>query len=150
MKTQEAIEILESMKYDHTSNSNTMDSIAQASEMAIGALRNQSDVPDTNVGDMISRQATIDALEKHEKSNGHNYTLFVDIVSECEEIIREIPSAQPDIARDIATIIENEKDMRVILTSQPEGKKGCKVCGEAVPLSSNFCLHCGTDMRGKE
>ena len=26
-----------------------------------------------------------------------------------------MPSAQPDIARDIATIIENERDMRVIL-----------------------------------
>ena len=46
--------------------------------------------------DLISRQAAIDALAKHEKSNGHNYTLFVDIVSECAEIIRDLPSAQPE------------------------------------------------------
>lgn len=45
--------------------------------------------------DLISRQAAIEALAEHEKSNGHNYTLFVDIVSECAEIIRDLPSAQP-------------------------------------------------------
>ena len=42
--------------------------------------------------DLISRQAAIDALAEHEKSRGHNYTLFVDIVSECAEIIRNLPS----------------------------------------------------------
>jgi hypothetical protein len=57
------------------------------------ALKN---VPDTNVGDTISRQAAIDALAKHEKSKGHNYTMFVDVVSECAEIIRDLPSAQPE------------------------------------------------------
>ena len=49
------------------------------------------------MADTISRQAAIDALAEHEKSNGHNYTLFVDIVSECAEIIRDLPSAQPEI-----------------------------------------------------
>ena len=53
-----------------------------------------------DMGDLISRQAAIDALAKHEKSRGHNYTLFVDIVSECEEIIRDLPSAQPKISCD--------------------------------------------------
>ena len=49
---------------------------------------------------------------------------------ECEihlaiEALENLPSAQPDLARDIATIIENEKDMRVILkNAQPERKKG--------------------------
>lgn len=43
--------------------------------------------------DLISRQAAIDALAEHEKSKGHNYSLFVDIVSECAEIIRDIPPA---------------------------------------------------------
>ncbi len=49
--------------------------------------------------DIIYRQAAIDALAEHEKSRGHNYTLFVDIVSECAEIIRNLPSAQPEIIR---------------------------------------------------
>ena len=38
--------------------------------------------------------------------------------------IGRLPSAEPDIARDIATIIENEKDMRVILkNAQPESRR---------------------------
>ena len=48
----------------------------------------------TKMSDLISRQAAIEALEKHEKSKGHNYSLFVDVVSECEEIIRNLPSAE--------------------------------------------------------
>ena len=48
------------------------------------------------MADLIDRQAAIDALAEHEKSNGHNYTLFVDIVSECAEIIRDLPSVQPE------------------------------------------------------
>lgn len=52
---------------------------------------------DINVlsNDLISRQSAIDALAKHEKSKGHNYTLFVDIVSECAEVIRDLPSITP-------------------------------------------------------
>jgi hypothetical protein len=46
------------------------------------------------MSDLIDRKAAIDALAEHEKSRGHNYTLFVDIVSECAEIIRNLPSAQ--------------------------------------------------------
>lgn len=42
--------------------------------------------------DLIYRQAAIDALAEHEKSRGHNYTMFVDVVSECAEIIRNLPS----------------------------------------------------------
>lgn len=49
------------------------------------------------MSDLISRQDAIDALAEHEKSNGHNYTLFVDIVSECAEIIRDLPSAHPEL-----------------------------------------------------
>ena len=48
------------------------------------------------MSDLIDRQVAIDALAEHEKSNGHNYTLFVDIVSECAEIIRDLPSVQPE------------------------------------------------------
>ena len=47
-------------------------------------------------------------------------------------LVRDIaPSAQPEssqVARDIATIIENEKDMRVIASAQPD----IVACGDCI------------------
>lgn len=48
------------------------------------------------MADLIDRQAAIDALAAHERSKGHNYIMFIDVVSECAEIIRDLPSAQPE------------------------------------------------------
>ena len=65
--------------------------------------------------DTIDRQAAIDAL---------------DCINGTEEVLRSLPSAQPEpsqVARDIATIIENEQDMRVVLrNAQPD--LICKDC----------------------
>ena len=47
------------------------------------------------MNDLISRQSAIDALAKHEESQGHNYSMFRSVVSECEEIIRDLPFAEP-------------------------------------------------------
>ena len=76
--------------------------------------------------DIISRQAAIDAVKKNtfrltfaEEQNceGHVAWSAEAVYSDVMEgALLELPSAQPEqIARDIATIIENEKDMRVIL-----------------------------------
>ena len=77
--------------------------------------------------DLISRQDAIDALEKVAElfpwkvpGNRDTYDRYNeawnDAIGRAEIEIEELPSAQPEqIARDIATIIENEKDMRVIL-----------------------------------
>jgi len=48
-----------------------------------------------------------------------------NVYSELHDMISALPSTQPqDIARDIATIIENEKDMRVIAkNAQPQSEK---------------------------
>lgn len=70
------------------------------------------------MSDTISRQAAIDALAEHEKSRGHNYTLFVDIVSECAEIIRNLPSAQPEPLTD--------KEQRIFLAAMGREEKICK------------------------
>lgn len=44
------------------------------------------------------------------------------------ERVGSMPSAQPDLARDIATIIENEKDMRVILKNAQSEPHYCREC----------------------
>lgn len=64
------------------------------------------------MNDLISRQAAIDAYILHTM----DYLVGEKPRRAFTEVLRELPSAQPqDIARDIATIIENEKDMRVVL-----------------------------------
>ena len=69
--------------------------------------------------DVISRNAAIKALHDEivrrriDEDTNDDGTLDE---FDTEEILRRLPSAQPEqIARDIATIIENEQDMRVIL-----------------------------------
>ena len=73
-------------------------------------------------GDCISRQAAIDAIEPTLKSilQGNSFKA-INVMDK----IRELPSAQPDIARDIATILENERDMRVI---SQNAERNCKTC----------------------
>ena len=70
--------------------------------------------------DTIYRQAAINAVHR-------NYDTILDfrsdgetVANSVEDILSELPSAQPEpsqVARDIATIIENEKDMRVIASA---------------------------------
>lgn len=81
----------------------------------------------THSCDCISRQAAIDAVEfgityakAINKSTGEVKELFKEgnkALNEAVERIKDLPSAQSEpsqAARDIATILENEKDMRVI------------------------------------
>lgn len=75
--------------------------------------------------DLISKQAVIDAF----------WSLDVELrPSAIDAILNRInglPSAQPDVARDIATILENELDMRVMLASKPSEQPEiirCKDC----------------------
>lgn len=69
--------------------------------------------------DLISRQAAIkafhDEIVRRRIDEDTNDDGTLDEF-DTEAILRRLPSAQPEqIARDIATIIENERDMRVIL-----------------------------------
>ena len=85
--------------------------------------------------DMISRQAAIDALSFGKEmlsrvldetdvvgTDREKYSWGLGLIESSIKDIEELPSAHPEqIARDIATIIENEKDMRVILkNTEPE------------------------------
>ena len=109
--------------------------------------------------DCISRQEAIDALTH--KWDGMVTSVF--------NVLKELPSVQPDIARDIATILENEQDMRVILNApsvQPQRMRGkwiggelgrCSICGHEGNASDiwngckwMFCPNCGSDLRGTD
>ncbi len=76
-------------------------------------------------------------------------------------------TADPDadkVARDIATIIENEKDMRVILQNadrtatwvpEPDRRNHwhCSKCGYVIGIlkvDAKYCLNCGCKMREGE
>ena len=97
--------------------------------------------------DTISRQAAIDAIlavtgnssvrELYEHVQEHGLSdMWSGGVNAAIDIIIAVPSAQPqDIARDIATIIENEKDMRVVL-KQPRWIP----CSERLPGESGRYL----------
>ena len=103
--------------------------------------------------DTISRQAAIDAIlavtgnssvrELYEHVQEHGLSdMWSGGVNAAIDIIIAVPSAQPqDIARDIATIIENEKDMRVVL-KQPRWIP----CSERLPEDGTYivCLDDGS------
>ena len=63
---------------------------------ALAAEALEAYVPDMNVGDMISRQAAIDALDEIEAevADGYGYQY-----AKWREYFVEMPSAQPDIIR---------------------------------------------------
>ena len=68
------------------------------------------------MNDLISRQAALDAL-----AEWHDVAIT--------NRLNNLPSAQPEpsqVARDIATIIENEQDMRVIARNDIVRCKDCK------------------------
>ena len=121
--------------------------------------------------ELISRQAAIDAIQT---INPEGDSLINSVLGIIELKIMDLPSVQPEetieeqergidealrVARDIATIIQNEKDMRVIrkrgrwTTPTP---KDCMTyardivecsCCHAVTyqgLKMNYCPNCGS------
>lgn len=101
-----AIEVLKPLVDSYVNHANiTMkeedDDIAEALEMAVEALR-VLDVPDTNVGDMISRRAAIDAVESMLR---RKFGIGGDLA---EITLAGLPSAQPDHVADISKKVEGD------------------------------------------
>ena len=90
MNNQEAISVLESIdaKTDYFLIND--DDRAEALDMAISALQAQ-DVPDTNVGDMVSRRGAIEAVS--------NWLYDGDDRRSVDQLLSALPSAQPEIIR---------------------------------------------------
>ena len=87
--------------------------------------------------DLIDRQAAIDAVAKGLKG------VFVEYQDVAEKLLNNVPAAQPEqIARDIATIIENEHDMRVLLKNTERTKKHDLISRrEAIKTAKNVAYY---------
>ena len=103
-------------------------------------------VPDTNVGDMIHRQAAIDALRTHERKPSNKwFDNQLDIewnnaIDICCYDIEDLPSVQPE--RQNGEWIDYTED----------GYVECPFCHNATNCDGNkdelhFCFSCGADMR---
>ena len=119
--------------------------VEEALQIAITAL--QMD------GDTISRQEVLDLIRNGAVSVMvdralDTYDAVDSIVTQIKqffaECVEELPSVQPEssqIARDIATIIENEQDMRVALQPEIIRCKDCKHWREGTAFSYCDKLH---------
>ena len=111
MNNQEAILVLESINAKTDYFLINDDARAEAINMAISALQAQ-DVPDTNVGDTVSRQKVIDALSVGKEllsrvldeinvvgTGREKYSWGLGLIEAYIKDIEELPSAQLEIIR---------------------------------------------------
>ena len=108
---------------------------------------------------LIDADRAIDEILEHRGAEYHNeYECgYDDALRDAVEWLKRLPSAEPEpseVARDIATIIANEKDMRVIAQPVRKGKWVrnihdkiiCNQCGMFGNNEWNLCPNCGASM----
>lgn len=116
--------------------------------------------------DLISRQATIDALAKNMPSlttpDGtgqfdHDIQVTDEAYVDCMQIIHELPSAEPERKKgewEEIEVIADAYDISGVKTWA--SKMMCGQCGfttiaiEGHFSQYNYCPNCGADMRGGE
>lgn len=162
MTNEEAIKILEKMKARMIPLGPLLEGKSkdeEAVDMAIDALSKHcvsseqaDDVPDIHVGktdgDTISRQMAIDAL---------------DCINGTEEVLRSLPSAQPERKTDENNHYKTGYDQgfvdacKMYEKKQPEPKTGhwrkihrkafrCSECNRLSEFCTDFCPNCGSPM----
>ena len=106
------------------------------------------------MSDTISKQSVLDALNNIEiPRNASWYQYYQQALT----AVDKLPPAQPEpsqVAKDIARIVGNGEDMRVIAQGRIRGRwipvggalYQCDQCG-VVSLKRKFCSECGADMR---
>jgi hypothetical protein len=112
------------------------------------------------MNDLISRQASLEkirTLQTYKLFAGDDMILIDKAEVQTELMMLPPTESEPSqVARDIATILENEKDTRVIAT-QPETAKRivgksrggmalwyqCDMCNEPVDAQDDYCRRCG-------
>ena len=103
------------------------------------------------MSDLIERQAAIDVLAEHEKSRGHNYTLFVDIVSECAEIIRDLPTVEAEPVRHGHWEKLHKTYGEDVDCGDYDWR--CSECGKVdchnIKVEVPYCWHCGAKMNSE-
>ena len=91
-----------------------------------------ADVPDTNVGDMISRQAVIEAMRKAKDK------------SELHRMLAQLTSAQPERK---GKWVGYDGDWLKTMCK-------CSKCGAMIDINEKyrnfFCYHCGARMDGEQ
>ena len=116
-----AIEVLKPLVESYVDHANiTMkeedDDIADALEMAVEALK-ALDVPDMNVGDMISRHMVIEALAKQmpksytlDGSHPADEEIFKaqEVYADCIKTIKLLPAVQPDHNADVSKKVDGD------------------------------------------
>ena len=103
----------------------------------------QPDVPDTNVGDTISRKAAIDAINRICPVDTEYDCTLLDRV-DVRYVLSDLPSAQPERIRGRW---EMKPDPYGFFDEIPV----CSECGCTTEMRKvyKFCPFCGADMRGE-
>lgn len=114
-----------------------------------------------NCNDLISRQAAIDAMRKHEVELPIYTPREVDIfwddaIDACCEAVETLPPAQPDLSTYSDKLWRAAYERGRKEAERRRGKwtkeNACEICGfqpwyERDIHTLSFCPHCGADMR---
>ena len=85
--------------------------------------------------DLISRQAAIDALDKHIDTFDAIDTNYLRGLRTAMSFLKEMPSAEPEWKKGKWLVDE-------------DGNMECPFCGNTCGFG-NFCNECGADLRGE-